>query len=130
MCQDSMALGLRFRPRLRRKGKPNRRRCPEISPLRHHRHSACQRSWRRLRSRFAPKVEEAGGKMTVTAIALKICASALKIFSQFNASIDMEKEEIVYKQYFNIGVAVDTERGLLVPVIRDVDKKNIVELAV
>lgn len=82
-----------------------------------------------LRSRFAPKVEEAGGKMTVTAIALKICASALKIFPQFNASIDMAKEEIVYKQYFNIGVAVDTERGLLVPVIRDVDKKNIVELA-
>jgi pyruvate dehydrogenase E2 component (dihydrolipoamide acetyltransferase) len=82
-----------------------------------------------LRSRFAPKVEQAGGKMTVTAIALKICASALKIFPQFNASIDLEKEEIVYKQYFNIGVAVDTERGLLVPVIRDVDKKNIVALA-
>jgi pyruvate dehydrogenase E2 component (dihydrolipoamide acetyltransferase) len=82
-----------------------------------------------LRARFAPKAEEAGGKMTVTAIALKICASALKIFPQFNASIDMEKEEIVYKQYVHIGVAVDTERGLLVPVLRDVDKKNIVELA-
>ncbi len=82
-----------------------------------------------LRARFAPKVEEAGGKMTVTAIALKIVASALKIFPQFNASIDMEHEEIVYKQYVNIGVAVDTERGLLVPVLRDVDKKNIVELA-
>jgi pyruvate dehydrogenase E2 component (dihydrolipoamide acetyltransferase) len=67
--------------------------------------------------------------MTVTAIALKVCASALKIFPQFNASIDMEKEEIVYKQFINIGVAVDTDRGLLVPVIRDVDKKNIVELA-
>jgi pyruvate dehydrogenase E2 component (dihydrolipoamide acetyltransferase) len=82
-----------------------------------------------LRARFAPKVEEAGGKMTVTAIALKIAGAALKIFHQFNASIDMEREEIVYKQYVNIGVAVDTERGLLVPVIRDVDKKNIVELA-
>jgi pyruvate dehydrogenase E2 component (dihydrolipoamide acetyltransferase) len=82
-----------------------------------------------LRARFAPKVAEAGGKMTVTAIALKVCASALKIFPQFNASIDMEAEEIVYKQYINIGVAVDTDRGLLVPVIRDVDKKNIVELA-
>jgi pyruvate dehydrogenase E2 component (dihydrolipoamide acetyltransferase) len=82
-----------------------------------------------LRSKFAPKAEEAGGKMTVTAIALKICASALKIFPQFNASIDMTNEEIVYKQYINIGVAVDTERGLLVPVLRDVDKKNIVELA-
>jgi pyruvate dehydrogenase E2 component (dihydrolipoamide acetyltransferase) len=82
-----------------------------------------------LRARFAPKAEEAGGKMTVTAIALKVCASALKVFPQFNASIDMAKEEIVYKQYINVGIAVDTDRGLLVPVIRDVDKKNIVELA-
>jgi len=82
-----------------------------------------------LRARFAPKAEEAGGKMTVTAIALKIVASALKIFPQFNASIDMERGEIIYKQYVNLGVAVDTERGLLVPVLRDVDKKNIVELA-
>ena len=82
-----------------------------------------------LRARFAPKAEEAGGKMTVTAIALKVAASALKIFPQFNASIDLGKEEIIYKQYIHIGVAVDTDRGLLVPVIRDVDKKNIVELA-
>jgi pyruvate dehydrogenase E2 component (dihydrolipoamide acetyltransferase) len=82
-----------------------------------------------LRTKFGPKAAEAGGKMTVTAIALKVCASALKIFPQFNASIDMEKEEIVYKQFINIGVAVDTDRGLLVPVIREVDKKNIVELA-
>ncbi len=82
-----------------------------------------------LRARFAPKAQEAGGKMTVTAIALKVCASALKVFPQFNASIDMGTEEIVYKQYIHIGVAVDTDRGLLVPVIHDVDKKNIVELA-
>src|SRR6202142_3671127 len=83
-----------------------------------------------LRARFAPKAEEAGGKMTVTAIALKVCSAALKVFPQFNASIDIEKEEIVYKQYINIGVPADTDRGLLVPVIREVDKKNIVELAV
>jgi pyruvate dehydrogenase E2 component (dihydrolipoamide acetyltransferase) len=82
-----------------------------------------------LRARFAPRAAEAGGKMTVTAIALKVCASALKVFPQFNASIDMAKEEIIYKQYIHIGVAVDTDRGLLVPVVRDVDKKNIVELA-
>ena len=83
-----------------------------------------------LRARFAPKAEHAGGKMTITAIALKVCAAALKVFPQFNATIDMEKEEIIYKQYISIGVAADTDRGLLVPVIRDVDKKNIVELAV
>jgi pyruvate dehydrogenase E2 component (dihydrolipoamide acetyltransferase) len=83
-----------------------------------------------LRARFAPKAQEAGGKMTVTAIALKVCAAALKVFPQFNASVDVEKEEIIYKQYIHIGVATDTDRGLLVPVLRDVDKKNIVELAV
>ncbi len=83
-----------------------------------------------LRKRFSPKTEKAGGKMTMTAIALKVVASALKAFPQFNASIDMASEEIIYKRYINIGVAVDTDRGLLVPVIRDVDKKNIIELAV
>jgi pyruvate dehydrogenase E2 component (dihydrolipoamide acetyltransferase) len=83
-----------------------------------------------LRKRFAPKAEKAGGKMTMTAIALKVVSSALKAFPQFNASIDMSTEEIIYKHYINIGVAVDTDRGLLVPVIRDVDKKNIIELAV
>ena len=56
-------------------------------------------------------------------------ASALKKFPQFNASIDMANEEIVYKDYFNVGVAVDTDRGLLVPVVREVDKKNVKELA-
>ena len=82
-----------------------------------------------LRKRFAPKAEMAGGKMTMTAIALKVVASALKTFPQLNASIDMKHEEIVYKRYVHVGVAVDTDRGLLVPVIRDVDKKNIIELA-
>jgi len=82
-----------------------------------------------LRKKFAPKAELAGGKMTITAIALKVIASALKVFPQFNASIDMSTEEIVYKHYIHLGVAVDTDRGLLVPVIRDVDHKNIVELA-
>ncbi len=83
----------------------------------------------RLREKFGKRAESMGGKLTVTAIALKIAASALKVFPQFNASIDVENEEIIYKKYYNIGVAVDTERGLLVPVIRDVDKKNILELA-
>jgi len=83
-----------------------------------------------LRERFGKKAEAAGGKLTITAIALKVAASALKVFPQFNASIDVSAEEIIYKKYCNIGVAVDTDRGLLVPVIRDADKKNILELAV
>ena len=81
-----------------------------------------------LRKQFAKKAEAVGGKLTVTAIALKVAAAALKKFPQFNASIDMTSSEIVLKKYVHIGVAVDTDRGLLVPVIRDVDQKNILEL--
>ena len=83
-----------------------------------------------LRKRFGKTVEAAGARLTVTAILLKLVVSALKSFPQFNASIDMAKSEIIYKKYYHIGVAVDTDRGLLVPVIRDVDQKNIIELAV
>lgn len=82
-----------------------------------------------LRKQFAKKAETAGGKLTVTAILLKIVAAALKVFPQFNASVDMDNKEIVYKEFYNIGVAVDTEKGLIVPVIRDVDKKNILQLS-
>ena len=70
-----------------------------------------------------------GPKITVTAILLKVLASALKKFPQFNASVDMANLEIIYKDYFNIGVAVDTDRGLLVPVVRGVDSQNVNELA-
>lgn len=82
-----------------------------------------------LRKRFAAKAEMAGGKMTMTAIALKVVASALKTFPQFNASVDMANECVIYKRYIHIGVAVDTDRGLLVPVLRNVDQKNIIEIA-
>lgn len=82
-----------------------------------------------LRQRFGKKAEASGGKLTVTAIVIKVIASALKVFPQFNASIDMATSEIVYKKFYHIGVAVDTDRGLLVPVIRDVDKKNILEIS-
>ncbi len=83
-----------------------------------------------LRKRYAPVAEKAGGKLTITAILLKVVVKALQKFPQFNASIDMLKKEIIYKKYYNIGVAVDTDRGLLVPVIRDVDQKSLVQLAV
>ena len=82
-----------------------------------------------LRKRFAKKAEAAGGKLTVTAIAVKVIVSALRAFPQFAASVDVRANEIIYKKYFHIGVAVDTDRGLLVPVIRDADRKNIIELA-
>jgi pyruvate dehydrogenase E2 component (dihydrolipoamide acetyltransferase) len=83
-----------------------------------------------LRVRFGQKAEAGGGKLTVTAIILKVIASALRVFPQFNASLDMARSEIIFKKYFHIGVAVDTDRGLLVPVIRDVGKKNILDVSV
>jgi pyruvate dehydrogenase E2 component (dihydrolipoamide acetyltransferase) len=83
-----------------------------------------------LQKKLGKKVEQAGGKLTMTAIALKVVASALKVYPQFAASVDLAHEEIIYKKYCHIGVAVDTDRGLLVPVIRDADHKNILELSV
>jgi pyruvate dehydrogenase E2 component (dihydrolipoamide acetyltransferase) len=83
-----------------------------------------------LRLRYKPKAEVEGGKLTITAIVLKVVAAALKAFPTVNASLDSASHEIVLKQYFHIAVAADTERGLVVPVVRDVDKKNIIELSV
>ena len=82
-----------------------------------------------LRKRYAPRAEAAGGKLTVTAILVKVVATALKVFPQFSASIDMARSTVIYKRYCHVGIAVDTDRGLLVPVIRDADRKNIVEIA-
>ncbi|CAI8029457.1 Dihydrolipoyllysine-residue acetyltransferase component of pyruvate dehydrogenase complex [Geodia barretti] len=83
-----------------------------------------------LRQKYAPKAVAAGGRLTITAIVLKVVAAALKRFPQFNASVDMATHEVIYKHYYHVGVAVDTDRGLLVPVIRDVDHKNILTLGV
>ena len=84
----------------------------------------------KFRKSYGPKVEKAGGKLTVTSVLIKIVTLGLKRFPQFNSSIDMQKKEIIYKNYFNIGVAVDTERGLMVPVIKDSDKKDLTQISV
>lgn len=83
-----------------------------------------------FRKKSAPKVAAEGGKLTITAILLKVCAAALKAFPQFNSSLDWEAQEIVRKHYFNIGIAVDTERGLIVPVVRDVESKSLTQLSI
>jgi pyruvate dehydrogenase E2 component (dihydrolipoamide acetyltransferase) len=83
-----------------------------------------------VRRRYRAEVEKAGGNLTITVVAAKIVASALKVFPQFNASVDVANEAIVFKKYVHIGIAVDTEIGLLVPVVRDADRKNLTELAV
>ncbi len=82
------------------------------------------------RKRFGPRVEKAGGKLTPTAIILKVVAGALRRFPQFNSSIDIQRGELIMKKYCHIGVAVDTEHGLMVPVIRDVDEKSVTEISV
>jgi pyruvate dehydrogenase E2 component (dihydrolipoamide acetyltransferase) len=82
-----------------------------------------------LRKGYVRKAEEKGFRLTLTAFLLKALALTLKAFPKFNASIDTEKQEVIYKDYVHIGVAVDTPHGLLVPVIRDVDKKGILALA-
>lgn len=83
-----------------------------------------------LRRRRLAVVAEAGGKLTLTVFALKAVTTALSQFPQFNAAIDMKNEVIVYKHYTHIGIAMDTDRGLVVPVIRDVDRKSLTALAV
>jgi pyruvate dehydrogenase E2 component (dihydrolipoamide acetyltransferase) len=83
----------------------------------------------KFRKSFGGPVQQAGGKLTATAILVKVLAEALKKFPQFNVSLDAPNAEIIYKDYYNIGVAVDTEHGLMVPVIKDVDQKSITEIA-
>ena len=84
----------------------------------------------KLRNESKRKAESAGTKLTMTAFLVKIAASALKVHPKFNASLDLAKGEIVMKKFFNIGVAVDTERGLVVPVLRDVERRNVIQTAV
>lgn len=83
----------------------------------------------KFRKKYSKFVEKEGSKLTITAMLVKLTAEALKTFPRFNASLDMKNEEVIYKDYVHIGVAVDTDRGLLVPVIRDADKKSITELS-
>lgn len=78
----------------------------------------------------APKVEKAGGKLTVTAVLTKLVAQALRVFPRYNASADMDAGEIIYHDRVAIGIAVDTDRGLLVPVVRDPDRKSVTSIAI
>ncbi len=82
-----------------------------------------------LRKKYVAAYEQKGARLTVTSFVLKAVVAALKKHPVFNSSLDEVSEEIVYKEYYHIGIAVDTEAGLIVPVIRDVDKKNLVEIS-
>ena len=82
-----------------------------------------------LRKKFGSAYEEKGVKLTLTPLILKAVVETLKKHPIFNSSLDEVANEIVIKEYFHLGIAVDTEQGLMVPVIRDVDKKSVLELA-
>jgi len=82
-----------------------------------------------VRKKYAATFEKKGSRLTLTAFLLKVIADGLKKHPRANASIDEANNEIIYKDYYHIGVAVDTEGGLIVPVLRDVDKKNLFELS-
>jgi pyruvate dehydrogenase E2 component (dihydrolipoamide acetyltransferase) len=82
-----------------------------------------------LRKKYAPAYEKKGVKLTLTPLVLKALVETLKKHPVFNSSLDEVAQELVIKDYFHIGIAVDTEQGLIVPVIRDADKKSVLELA-
>lgn len=82
-----------------------------------------------IRQQYAPGIKAKGGSLTVTVFLMKVVTEALRRFPKFNASIDLATEEIIFKQYYNIGVAVETPAGLLVPAIRNVDQKSLQDLA-
>lgn len=78
-----------------------------------------------FRKKDALKAKSPADKLTVTAVLVKVIALALQRFEKFNASIDMVNKQVVYKSYYHVGIAVDTPHGLLVPVVKDADQKNI-----
>jgi pyruvate dehydrogenase E2 component (dihydrolipoamide acetyltransferase) len=83
-----------------------------------------------FRQNHKADIEAKGGKLTLTVFALKAVATALKMYPNFNSTLDMEAGEMIVKHYYHIGVAVNTDDGLIVPVVRDVDRKSITELAI
>ena len=82
-----------------------------------------------LRKKYAPAYEKKGAKLTITGFAILAVVAALKKYPQFRSSLDEKAGDLVEKSYFHIGIAVDTEQGLIVPVLRDADKKNLFELS-
>jgi pyruvate dehydrogenase E2 component (dihydrolipoamide acetyltransferase) len=82
-----------------------------------------------LRKKFAVVYEAKGAKLTLTPLVLKALVETLKKHSIFNSSLDEVTQEVVLKEYFHIGIAVDTEQGLIVPVLRDVDRKSVLDLS-
>ncbi len=83
----------------------------------------------RWRKHYSEAMSAEGGRLTMTVLAAKAAVAALRRFPRFNASLDMAGEQIIYKHYYRVGVAVDSPRGLIVPTLKDVDRRSIRELS-
>lgn len=83
-----------------------------------------------FRLKHKAEVEASGGALSLTVFLVKAAVAALKAFPRFNSSLDLASEEIVLKRYYHVGVAVDSEKGLIVPVLHDVDRKSLTQVAV
>ncbi len=82
-----------------------------------------------LHKRYAPQFKEKGATLTLTSLFLKAVTHALKLYPQFNATLDLTNGEVIYKEYYNIGVAVETPDGLIVPVVHHVDQKDLLQIS-
>ena len=83
-----------------------------------------------LHKRYAPQFKDKGATLTLTSLFLKAVMHALKLYPQFNATLDLTNGEVIYKEYYNIGVAVETPDGLIVPVIHHVDQKDLLQISI
>ena len=82
-----------------------------------------------LLKRYAPQFKQKGATLTLTSLFLKAMTHVLKLYPQFNATLDLTNGEVIYKDYYNIGVAVDTPAGLIVPVVHNVDQKDLLQIS-
>src|SRR5689334_759495 len=82
-----------------------------------------------LHKRYAPQSKQKGATLTLTTLFLKAVTHALKLYPQLNATLDLTSGEVIYKDYYNIGVAVDTPAGLIVPVVHNVDQKDLLQIS-
>ena len=82
-----------------------------------------------LHKRYAPHFKQKGATLTLTSLFLKAVTHALKLYPQFNATLDLTNGEVIYKDYYNIGVAVDTPGGLIVPVVHNADQKDLLQIS-
>jgi pyruvate dehydrogenase E2 component (dihydrolipoamide acetyltransferase) len=96
----------------------------------HLQHHADITQMEELRQQFKERARAAGGNLTISVMMMKVVAAALRAHPKVNASYDPENHDLILKDYVHIGVAVDTDRGLVVPKVEDVDQKNIIELSV